>query len=210
MDSSCNRRVPNWNTARMAPVKYLLLFLLLFASSKGFAEILTPAKLIELAESGNTSQIQQLLDSSSELSIFQAQKFIADFITTIEKEYGFHINLEELKNNIFEMIENEFYTDEQKSQIKSCFSMLLNNSSLASKNSESCYYLSKQKKHSHKKKKENVQKEDISGGVIIGAVETLAGAILWITPFRVIGTGMMIDGVRRMLNSVEENEPSKK
>ena len=54
-----------------------------------------------------------------------------------------------------------------------------------------------------KKGKTKIDKE-IPGGIIIGGIETICGALLWITPFRAVGAGMMVDGVRRMLNATEE------
>ena len=62
-------------------------------------------------------------------------------------------------------------------------------------------------KNKHKKNNQNDLACEIPGGVVIGAVETACGALLWLTPLRHVGTGLMVDGVRRMLDAAdEENE----
>jgi hypothetical protein len=70
-------------------------------------------------------------------------------------------------------------------------------------------YLKKQSHHFsvlHKNKrykKEQIKKE-VPPALIIGGLEAACGALLWITPFRPIGSFMIGDAMRRILNEVQE------
>lgn len=56
---------------------------------------------------------------------------------------------------------------------------------------------------SHKKEKNVFEDKDIPVNLLLGCVEIGCGALLWVTPFRVIGNSLIGDGCRRMLNEVE-------
>ena len=65
---------------------------------------------------------------------------------------------------------------------------------------QSLDYLFKSKKEN---KKKNFDKE-IPSGVIIGGMEFVSGVLLWVTPFKKVGVGLIVDGIRRMLNETEQ------
>ncbi len=42
-----------------------------------------------------------------------------------------------------------------------------------------------------------------SASLILGLIEIGCGALLWVTPFKQVGSGLMVDGVRRIFNELE-------
>ncbi len=45
--------------------------------------------------------------------------------------------------------------------------------------------------------------EDIPAGLVFGLIEIGCGALLWLTPFKHVGSGLMVDGTRRIFNQLE-------
>lgn len=62
----------------------------------------------------------------------------------------------------------------------------------------------KYKSKKSKKKAEEKNDEKISGGIIIGWIETVCGVLLLVRLWKKVGSGLIVDGVRRMLNTTEE------
>lgn len=161
--------------------------------------------LIEVIDSENADQIGNLFDSSQNVSIEEGRKFVSKFIREFEAKFNVTVDINELKCILFDFLDNEECSLDLKKDLAAIFNKLLiqrNYSFEFASPSYIYYFLSENKTPAEPDK-------EIPGGVVIGGLETVAGALLWVTPFRKLGIALMADGVRRMLNVAEEMDKEK-
>lgn len=190
-------------------MNFVILILAIFFHVLLFSKNLDAENILEFAESGNERQINLIFDSAYNMSISQGNSFLNKLAYNVREKFGNEVEFFNLQETLWEIIDSQEGSKHQKTYIKQFFSKILNESVNPATN------LGRQKNF-------NLSKHfgmyplityvnplfwyvaEISNGIVIGAVETLAGALLWLTPFRTVGTGMMVDGVRRMLNAVQD------
>jgi len=189
-------------------MKYLLLLLtlpfILFSGN------LDSEKVLDLAMSGNEKEISKIFNSASALSIPQGNSFLNNLALRVRENFGSELECHSFKEVLWDIIDSQEATEHQKFVVKKFFSQLLNDSFHAERSAPEKFTFLKSL---------NMMaagatipfpfwmKAEVADGIIIGAVETLAGALLFLTPFRAVGTGLMVDGVRRMLNAVDTEGP---
>lgn len=177
-----------------------------------FSGEINSESILDFAESGNERHIGQLFDSTSKLSIPNGNIFLNQLAKHIQEKFGSEFELDTLRAALWEIIDCEEAPQQQKILVKRFFFGIFNESfqsQMSVKNFKGFHLSRHLSMFSIGIRVHPLYwiKSEVPDGVIIGAVETLAGALLWLTPFRAVGTGMMVDGVRRMLNAVEE-EPT--
>ncbi|NGX59269.1 MAG: hypothetical protein KR126chlam3_00417 [Chlamydiae bacterium] len=177
-----------------------------------FSEEINSDSILDFAESGNERLIGQLFDNTSKLSVSRGNVFLNQLANHIREKFGSEFEFDTLRAALWEIIDCEEAPQQQKFLVKRFFSEIFNESFQSQMNVKKSkgFHLSRHLSMFSTGIRVHPLywiKSEVPDGVIIGAVETLAGALLWLTPFRAVGTGMMVDGVRRMLNAVEE-EPT--
>lgn len=189
-------------------MKYL--FLLLLPASI-YCELPSAKKLLNSAERGE--QVEQLFNLSDSYSVEDACLLFEKTKKLVEIKYGCEISLEEVKEiacSIF--LENGALHEESEklSELLNLIFIREDYHSVLSQKDSNTLPLQNLKKEKNKSNSPKSDKE-IPGTVIIGAVEVLAGALIWIVPpFRIIGSGMIMDGTRRLLDEAQEKDKNRK
>ena len=52
----------------------------------------------------------------------------------------------------------------------------------------------------------SVLEDELPGSIIIGIIELGCGALLWLTPFKSVGSGLLVAGARRIFNELEAKD----
>ena len=189
-------------------MKYVFLIFLIFNINKVvFADLLNPSKFMQSMDSNKSVEFFCNVDK---MSVKEARIFIEDVFAIIDYKYEVkNISTNYLKEFVLNCFKQKNLNEQVLDEVRNCLDILIdglikreqkNNFINISDFSRNEFYIIKCKSN----KKRNEQEKEISGGIVIGCAETLCGVLLWLTPFRQAGTGLMIDGVRRMLNDTEE------
>lgn len=189
----------------------LFLFLTTLLTVFLSAEKYDAQKILKFSESGDDKNIQKIFESTPSLKIAEGNSFLNQLSGEIHKKFGSGFNFDDLQESLWNIIDSEKASESKKLLVKDFFSNIFEQSFCeTSVETPRRFYLPNHFEQLalgiriHPFIWANWTKAEVPSGVVIGAVETLAGALLWVTPFRTVGTGMMIDGVRRMLNAVDE------
>jgi len=166
-------------------------------------------KVLSFAESGQEKGITEIFSGATELSISEGNSFLTELAKRVQKDFGSKLELSTLGELLWEIIDDQEAEEYQKTAVKKFFSQALNESyEQEAPSSEKHTFLKQLSMFST-----GVYPApfllvpiEVPSELVIGAVETLGGALLWLTPFRAVGTGMMVDGVRRMLNAVQDEQ----
>lgn len=174
---------------------YIILFLLIPI----LAYSLDASKFFDTLETNNIEYILNEIDLSSNTSPKEILEFFQEIQEICEMRYNTSISLSELKQNIFYMCKKNILNLEYLSSIETFFDEVF------SSKEETLYA------HciSNKKQGNIFENKDIPVSVLIGCVEIGCGSLLWITPFRTIGSFLICDGCRRMFNEVESVEKTR-
>lgn len=165
--------------------------------------------ILNLAEAGDGNQIEKIFENNSNLSIRQGNSFLNKLAAEIHSNFGIGTEFDTLKQELWSIIDSQETGENQRLIVKKFFSGIFDESFNDKKKEVSTKPFNLAQSLGMFTLGARIHpifwfRTEITNGLIIGAVETLAGALLWLTPFRSVGTGMMVDGVRRMLNAVEE------
>ncbi len=188
------------------------------------ANELNPSEIIQLVEDKNIQELIHVFDVQKSLSIKESKRFLKDIIAIIGHRYSMlqMPSVNKLKDMVMIII-REYDISlslSLQSEIEWCFSLLTDDFMLYRQQNVNLFHTIYNqplpleyrliKCKSSKKDDKIESNQEIPDGIVIGLVETMCGAILWVTPFRNIGTGMMVDGIRRILNSAEETSKTTK
>lgn len=151
--------------------------------------------LIEAIERQDIAEIVNFFEKIGTVSREEAHKLITDFYEHYTMQFGGEIldNEEFIKN--LENWKEIYHSILEGGGISFENSLILNNG-----------YVSPSIVLCGKRKNKKIEAE-IPGSMIIGGVEILGGALVWILPIpgsKVVGGAMMSDGVRRTFNGLEE------
>lgn len=190
-------------------MKRLILFMLISIPMALFSKCFDSEETLRIIASGDETQIEKNFKSTTQLAVSEANIFLNKLTKRIEKNFKTDIEYHSLRDTLWEIIDIQAASEYQKATAKNIFLNILDNSFQAQD-----YKSSKKFKIPNRLEALAMGTKvhpltwlrgEVPSDVIIGAVETLAGALLWVTPFRSIGTGMMVDGVRRMLNGIQDD-----
>jgi hypothetical protein len=174
-----------------------------------FSSELDSGKVLSFAESGQENGITEMFSGAAELSISEGNSFLSELAKRVQKNFGSKLELSSLGELLWDVIDDQEAAEYQKTAVKKFFSQALNESyEQEEPSSEKQTFLKQLMMFSTGVYPASflVVPIEVPSELIIGAVETFGGALLWLTPFRAVGTGMMVDGVRRMLNAVQEEQ----
>lgn len=184
--------------------RYIFIPLILFGINP-YCFSLDSSSVLKYAEKNDPRALLNIFHENPNLSLIELRTFIFELKNEIEEKYKIHISLEQLKD---ELIRNIYQIDCEidltliEETMEQLITYPVQYSFYSLKEPSQFIVLCKSKK----KEPYNDNFQNLPAGIIIGGVETLAGALLWITPFRKIGAGLVIDGLRRMLNEVQSSE----
>lgn len=188
------------STFGMVSLKYIVCFLILW--NLAFA-----TETVSFFEGIQQQDIENMVANfdeleNSDIDIEDCKAIISDLVQALERNFKHKISIEKAKIKSFEYIESSGLTVNKKEQLLEVIESISNPVDFSL---NSIHYLKCKKKQ----KKKDV---NIPSGVVIGGVEILGGALLWVIPWgptRALGTAMMADGIRRALNTTEEEEGKK-
>ena len=188
----------------MAPMKliFIISIIIIAISNSIFANNLNSNKFFQIIENNDEEGLYSFFQKLDYVSLDEAKQFIKDVFLFVKME-GVDININNINKIVFNLLNNI----EDEPQIKEEISVFLYNifNDLDGKENKSFRSNAFFKKKNNKQKNSiNENKENAPVGVIIGGIEVAAGILLLVTPWKAVGTGLVVDGVRRMLNKVED------
>lgn len=160
---------------------------------------LDASTFFDTLETNNIECILNEIDLNSNTSPKEILEFFQEIQEICEMRYNTSISLAQLKQNIFYICKKNILNLEYLSSIETFF-----NEVFSSKEETLYAYCI-----SNKRQGKIFENKDIAVSVLIGCVEIGCGSLLWITPFRTIGSFLICDGCRRMFNEVESVEKAR-
>lgn len=186
-------------------MNFFLFFLILIIGNISYCFSIDKNILIEAIEQQNVSEIVNFFEDIKSITVEEAHEFILEFYDHFISEFG-----PEILNND-EYVKNLEQCKAIYHAILEGYGFCFENSLIRYNNILSTYIILCRKKDKKKNKVEtNVE---IPGSMILGAVEILGGALVWIIPFpaaKVAGGAMIGDGIRRTFNGLEELDKENK
>lgn len=180
---------PRYDTMKI----YIILFSL-FLLIPILSYSLDASKFFDTLETNNIECILNEIDLNSSTSPKEILEFFQEIQEICEMRYNTSISLSQLKQNIFYICKKNILNLEYLSSIETFFNEVF------SSKEETLYA------HRISKQGNIFENKDIPVSVLIGCVEIGCGSLLWITPFRTIGSFLICDGCCRMFNEVESVE----
>lgn len=163
---------------------------------------LNASKFFNALETNNIEHVLSKIDVNSDISPKEISDFFQDIKKICEIRYGVSISLLQVQQDILELCKQNISNAEDLFKIELFLAELFDPENI---NSYPQYIFLT----SHKKQKNVFEDKEIPVNVILGCVEIGCGALLWVTPFRIIGNILIGDGCRRMFNEVETVEKAR-
>lgn len=187
------------NFSRYDTMKLWVILLSIFLSIPELSYSLNASKFLDALETNNIEHILSKLDVNSNTS----SKEILDFFHAIkeicEKRYDISISLFQIQQDILDVCRENISNIDYLFKVEIFLNELFNTENI-NLHSQSIFLMSE---------KNYFEGKDIPVSILLGCVEIGCGALLWITPFRPIGTFLVCDGCRRMFNEVESIEKAR-
>lgn len=182
--------------SRYDTMKLWTILLLVFLSIPGLSYSLNASKFLNALETNNVEYILSKLDVNSNTSAKEIRDFFHTIKETCEKRYDISISLSEIQRDILEICRKNISNTDYLLKVEIFLNQVFHSENM-NPHSQSIFLMSS------KKYKNSFEDKDIPISILLGCVEIGCGALLWITPFRPIGTFLICDGCRRMFNEVE-------
>lgn len=180
-------------------MKLWVILLTIFLSIPELSYSLNAPKFLDALETNNIEHILSKLDVNPDTS----SKEILDFFHTIkeicEKRYDISISLFDIQQDILDVCRENISNTDCLFTIEIFLNELFDPENI-NLHSQSIFLMSE---------KNYFENKNIPVSILLGCVEIGCGALLWITPFRPIGTFLVCDGCRRMFNEVETIEKAR-
>jgi len=175
--------------------------------NSAFASNFNPKEVLEIIETEEEESLHDFYRKLDNISVKEAQEFAETLFELVRSNYG-NINFSEIKQVLSRILLNLNCKPNVLKEAENILNKIIDNleeKELKKSFSTSDYSFENVKYKLEKiKKKEEKKEENVPNGIIIGGAETACGVLLLITPWWRVGTGLVVDGVRRMLNSTEE------
>jgi len=153
----------------------------------------------------NSREVEEMVTYFDELegginSPKQAKKFIESYICSLEKEHNIKIDRQQVVEMVIKEIEKQDMPKESKEKLTGFFGSLLDKK----------IYLALCTGYFKGKEQTNLEAE-IPSDLIIGGIEIFTGVLLCILPgCKTIGSAVVLDGVRRIMDGVKQIDDSDK
>lgn len=181
-------------------IQFILLIIFLVVPNLSYS--LNASKFFNALETNNIEHILSKIDVNSNISPKEISAFFQDIKEICEIRYGISIPLLQIQQDILEVCKQNISNSEDLFKIEMFLTELFDPENINSQPQHIFFT-------SHKNQKNVFEDKDIPVNVILGCVEIGCGALLWVTPFRIIGNILIGDGCRRMLNEVETVEKAR-